>query len=389
MKIKLKQMLHSKLISITFLFLIIFIASLFVVPKIIVSAEASELFSYAPSTASETIPVEECLSCHQVPEMFLPLESGERLYLTVDPDAFAASIHGQQEVVCVDCHTEFTGYPHPELAIENRREVSIQLTQVCMNCHPEEKDLYAKGRHAQEFVKGNLNTALCVDCHTSHQVKDIRNSKVEIAETCQKCHAGIYEIYHSSVHGVALLDDLNFDVPTCSDCHEAHANTGPGDPGFVLFSPKICESCHADEILMSKYGVRADVFETYVADFHGTTVAIFEKVSPDQETNKPVCIDCHGVHDIRSPDDENSSVMKENLLETCQRCHPEATSDFSDSWLGHYTPDLEHNPLVYLVNLFYYVIIPGTMGGLFLFIGTDVWRRYKDKRSDDSGGEEE
>jgi len=140
---------------------------------------------------------------------------------------------------------------------------------------------------------------------------------------------------------------------------------------------------------MSKYDVRADVFETYVADFHGTTVAIFEKISPDQETNKPVCIDCHGVHDIRSPDDETSSVMKENLLGTCLRCHPEAESDFSASWMSHYTPDMEHYPLVYLVNLFYYVIIPGTMGGLIIFIGTDVWRRFRNKRDADFGGEQE
>ncbi len=385
---KLKHVLHLKPIGILSLLITVFVASLLILPRTSVSAETLESLSNTPLTAPGTIPVEECLSCHQMPEMFLPLEDGEKLYLTVDPEAYATSIHGQQGKVCVDCHTEFTGYPHPEFTIENRREVSIQLTQVCMNCHPEEEELYVKGRHAQEFVKGNLNTALCVDCHTSHQVKDIRGSKVEIAKTCQQCHAEVYEAYRNSVHGVALLDDENFDMPTCSDCHENHDNTGPGDPGFVLFSPEICRDCHADEALMSKYSVRADVFETYVADFHGTTVAIFEKISPDQETNKPVCIDCHGVHDIRSPDDESSPVMKENLLDTCHRCHPDATSDFSDSWMSHYVPDMGHNPLVYLVNLFYYVIIPGTMGGLILFIGTDVWRRFRNKRDADFGGED-
>jgi hypothetical protein len=138
---------------------------------------------------------------------------------------------------------------------------------------------------------------------------------------------------------------------------------------------------------MADYDIRTTVFETYVADFHGTTVSIFENISPDQVTNKPVCFDCHGVHDIRSPDDEYSSVMRENLLNTCLRCHPDATSDFSDSWMSHYTPDIDHNPLVYLVNLFYYVIIPGTMGGLFIFIGTDIWRTIKNKRDADDGGE--
>lgn len=329
----------------------------------------------------------ECLSCHQLSDMFLPLPSGEELNLTVDPDKFEESIHGEQGYACVQCHTNISGYPHPELSVENRREVSIQLTQTCMSCHTGQADAYAEGRHAQEFVKGNLNTALCVDCHSSHQVKDIRGSKVEIAQICQNCHADIYDIYQNSVHGDALLEDDNFDVPTCSDCHENHDNSGPGDHGFILFSPQICAECHADEELMTEYGVNTDVFDTYVSDFHGTTVTIFERVSPDQETNKPVCIDCHGVHNILPPTDANSTVMKDNLLTTCQRCHPDATSDFSASWLSHYPPDLEHNTIVYLVNLFYWILIPVTLGGMSIFVGTNAWRRYKNKQAAQQGGQ--
>jgi hypothetical protein len=182
------------------------------------------------------------------------------------------------------------------------------------------------------------------------------------------------------VHGAALLEEGNTDVPTCSDCHENHDNTGPDDPGYVLFSPQICANCHANEELMSKYGINTDVFDTYVADFHGTTVTIFEQVAPDQETNKPVCIDCHGVHDIRSPDDAASSVMKENLITTCQRCHPDAKPDFDDSWLAHYRPDLENAPIVYLVNVFYAVVIPVTVGGMLFFIATDIFKTLAKKR---------
>lgn len=342
-----------------------------------------------PPPPVDFVPVanEDCLACHQLPDMYLPLPSGEQLDLTVDPEKFAESIHGEQGYACVQCHTNITGYPHPELSVENRREVSIQLTQACMNCHTGQADAFAEGRHAQEFVKGNLNTALCVDCHTSHEVKDIRGSKVEIAKTCQRCHSEIYDIYKDSVHGAALLEEENFDVPTCSDCHENHNNTGPGDPGFVLFSPQICAKCHADEELMTKYGVNTEVFDTYVSDFHGTTVTIFERVSPDQETNKPVCIDCHGVHNILPPTDANSSVMKDNLLKTCQRCHPDAASDFSESWLSHYPPDLEHNTIVFLVNLFYWILIPGTIGGMAVFVGSNVWRNYQLKKAAGEEGE--
>ncbi len=53
---------------------------------------------------------------------------------------------------------------------------------------------------------------------------------------------------------------------------------------------------------MDKYGISTQVLNTYVADFHGTTVTLFEKQSPDAQTNKPVCYDCHGVHDIAATD---------------------------------------------------------------------------------------
>jgi hypothetical protein len=131
---------------------------------------------------------------------------------------------------------------------------------------------------------------------------------------------------------------------------------------------------------MSRYGISTDVFETYVSDFHGTTVVIFEAIAPGQETNKPVCIDCHGVHDMRQVNDPESRVIKENLLSTCQRCHPDATANFPDSWLSHYRPSPEHAPLVYYVNLFYKVLIPTTIGGLLLFVVVDGSRKILDRR---------
>lgn len=334
----------------------------------------------AKTPSQSTIDKESCLVCHEVEGMVLPLDNGEELYLTIDAEGFANSVHGQMDFDCVTCHTNIDSYPHPELGAVDRRTVSVELTKACSNCHVGQAELYSQGQHAKKFAQGDFNTALCVDCHTAHTVTDIRGSKVEIAKVCETCHADVYQIYQNSVHGAALLEEGITDVPTCSDCHENHANTGPDDPGYVLFSPQICADCHADEELMAKYDIRTDVFETYVADFHGTTVTIFEQVSPDQETNKPVCIDCHGVHDIRSPEDSSSTVIKENLITTCQRCHPDASPDFDDSWLAHYSPDLEKAPIVYLVNVFYMVVIPVTVGGMVFFISVDIFKTLSKKR---------
>ncbi|MCB0085770.1 MAG: hypothetical protein KDE47_32735, partial [Caldilineaceae bacterium] len=126
--------------------------------------------------------------------------------------------------------------------------------------------------------------------------------------------------------------------------------------------------------------ISTDVFETYVADFHGTTVTLFEQQSPEEESNKAVCYDCHGVHNILKPTDEHSSVIKQNLLTTCRECHPDATENFPNSWTSHFKPSLEHNPVVYLVNLFYDFLIPTVVGGFALFIGSDVFRRSWNRR---------
>ncbi len=132
---------------------------------------------------------------------------------------------------------------------------------------------------------------------------------------------------------------------------------------------------------MGKYGISTDVFDTYVADFHGTTVQLFEKQSPDQETNKAVCYDCHGVHNILPASDENSQVIRENLLVTCQQCHPDANTNFPDAWTSHFKPSLQHNTLVYLVDLFYAIVIPITIGFFTLLIGSDIYRTSRERRA--------
>ena len=130
---------------------------------------------------------------------------------------------------------------------------------------------------------------------------------------------------------------------------------------------------------MRQLPFRNQVFDTYVADFHGTTVTLFERHGSNEETNKAVCYDCHGVHNILPATDENSQVIKANLLATCRQCHPDANENFPDSWTSHFKPSLEHNPLVYFVDLFYMIVIPATIGGFVLFIGTDILRRTRER----------
>lgn len=321
---------------------------------------------------------EACLACHSEPGMQVTLESGETLYLTVDPDVYADSVHGEQGISCAQCHPAMVEFPHPEISAENRREYSLQTYRVCQTCHEDVSMRFTNDAHQNALTREenqNLQAAVCTDCHGAHDVVAPDEPPSRIPQTCQRCHSEIYSLYKDSVHGEALLGDGNTDVPSCVDCHNAHNVQGPVNTAFRLWSPQICARCHANDALMSRYGINTDVFETYLDDFHGTTVEIFQAVAPGQETNKPVCIDCHGVHDILRADDPQSAVQADRLLVTCQRCHPEATPNFPASWLSHYRPSPDHYPIVYYVDLFYKYFIPAVLGGMAIFVASDIFRR--------------
>ena len=323
-----------------------------------------------------------CLDCHADPNTTMVLEDGETISLYVDPQVYNDSVHGTVGYACVQCHTTIREFPHPEFTAYDRRDLTLELYDACFRCHSGQYERAVDSVHQRALENGVREAAICTDCHGAHNTKRLNDpntgelfqaARVAIPETCAQCHNAIYEKYRESVHGSALTEENNPDVPTCIDCHGVHDIEDPTTAQFRLLSPSICADCHTDEALMDEYGLSTQVLNTYVSDFHGTTVTIFQKVTPDAATNKAVCYDCHGVHDIRRVDDpEKGLQVRENLLARCQVCHPDATIEFSDSWLSHYIPSPENNPLVYYVNLFYKFFIPGVLGGMAVLVLLDA-----------------
>jgi len=76
---------------------------------------------------------------------------------------------------------------------------------------------------------------------------------------------------------------------------------------------------------MQKYGISTNVVQSYLEDFHGRSVALIGVQGKDIPVREAVCTDCHGTHDIQKVDRPQFAVIKANLLETCQKCHPDAT----------------------------------------------------------------
>jgi hypothetical protein len=337
------------------------------------------------SNLTDTGPIvgnDVCLGCHGQPGPSITFINGEVLDLYVNPEAYASSIHGQQGYACVQCHTNLGNYPHPAFSAIDLRDVTLQLNQVCDRCHFGEFNLTQDSVHAVAQTAGMREAAVCVDCHGAHNVRQwtdpqthilLPDARLNIPLTCSRCHFAIYQKYLTSVHGAALTEEGNTDVPTCIDCHGVHNIENPTTNAFRLRSPEICARCHTNPELMTKYGISTNVLNTYVADFHGTTVTLFEKQSPDAPTNKPVCYDCHGVHDISRVTDPKSGIdMQQNLLVRCKECHPDATNNFPSAWMSHYIPSPEHYSLVYYVNLFYKFFIPLVLGGMGALVALDV-----------------
>lgn len=255
----------------------------------------------------------------------------------------------------------------------------------CLKCH--DKQAYLSGVHGLGVELAGLDvSATCVSCHGAHDIQPSsvagsRTTRRNISFTCGKCHGRVAEKYRASVHGAALTETDNPDVPTCVDCHEAHGTVDPYLSRFRLSSPETCARCHDNAALMKKYGLSTQVFSTYVADFHGTTAQLFQAATPDQPLNQAVCYDCHGYHDIESVRAAGPAKVKERLLVRCQMCHPKATASYLSAWTSHYTPSPEKYPWIYYVKLFYRWVIPGTVGFFLAYIAVDVWGRRRNRRS--------
>lgn len=286
-------------------------------------SRAQPLPQATPTPSPQAIPNSVCLTCHSNENLSITLPNGETLGLFVDDEEFAASVHGLAGLQCINCHVGYLPGQHPTLAAQSRREWTLEASPVCQNCHK-----------------------------------------------------NIYEEFIASIHGSSFIEG-NFDLPTCVDCHGTHKIPDPRTAAFLVRSPQLCATCHADAELMAKYGISREVFNTYVADFHGTTVAIFSRTAPDQPSNTALCIDCHGVHNIIAVDDPESPVVKTNLVETCRKCHPGADASFVGAWTSHYSPRPERYPLTFLVNLFYTFFIPTVLGGMVLVVGVDIYGRFR------------
>ncbi len=270
----------------------------------------------------------DCASCHaEVGQMYAGSTHGT-LIAKNDPNA----------PTCKECHGKHNvmGRFDPRSPI-----FSTNVPALCAKCHREGEQAavrytgeehsiirhYTESIHGKGLLKSGLTvTAMCTNCHTAHNVRPHTDStssinRMNIPSTCGRCHHGIQEQFETSIHYLKSLEHTGKQPPVCIDCHSTHTIQRADQEGFKLTIMSQCGRCHEQ------------IAKTYFDTYHG-------KVSQLGYTKTAKCYDCHGAHDILPVSDPRSHLSRDNVVKTCQKCHPGATRRFA----GYLTHATHHDP---------------------------------------------
>lgn len=319
-----------------------------------------------------------CADCHQIEA---------KIYNSSDHGM--ARQAGVQAATCVSCH----GEPHSLLNYRNPESpvYRLNIPQTCARCHENTEKMaefsllekhplktYSETIHGVALKKGEINSAICTDCHGSHDLHSPTNpsSKIyrkNVPRTCGKCHENVLLTYERSVHGKAALEG-KVEAPVCTDCHGEHTIRAHTDPLSSVYptaiAVKTCGQCHAAEKIISKYKLAPLAVETYLESYHGLASQLGSVTVAN-------CASCHGAHDILPASDPDSSVNKANLSKTCGKCHPGMSSQLAKGKV-HVGLQMNEHPFVFYVTTFYMALIFVVIGGMILHNLFDFSRKCKE-----------
>lgn len=152
----------------------------------------------------------------------------------------------------------------------------------------------------------------------------VRAQTLPTSEDCRACHAGLSQerlsqpavLYDGDVHSETGLG--------CLACHGSGGRAEGLNPAMGFLSaprwdeiPALCGRCHSDAEYMRQFNpsLRVDQVSEYWTSVHGRRLREYG------DTAVATCVDCHPAHEIKRPDDPESTVHPLNILDTCGRCH--------------------------------------------------------------------
>ncbi len=337
-----------------------------------------------------------CVSCHadaaDIPHAKKPGEVSCAACHRVESEIYLNSDHGRalskgrrEAATCRSCHGEIHGLLSPRNPASPVHRKNIPAT--CAVCHADKSkmdkfklteqepfDTYLHSVHGVAFKEGNLNAAVCSDCHGTHDLHSASNQeskiyRANVPRTCGKCHENVMKVYERSIHGKAMKSGIK-EVPVCTDCHGEHTIRAVKDPASSVWSgaiTKTCVSCHDSAKINAKFGLPTNRIKSFQDSYHG----LAGKAGDLKVAN---CASCHGWHDVLPSNDPNSSVNEKNLTQTCGKCHAGIQTNFIKGKI-HGGKTAEQPVLIRWVKLFYLILIPLLIGGMLFHNFADYIRK--------------
>ena len=266
----------------------------------------------------------DCLTCHSDNSLTM-IKKGKTVSLFVNGRNFSKSVHGELE--CVTCHEGFKADEIPH---------SKKITPVrCMNCHDGDQfEAYQKSVHATSVRDGKA-AVTCSGCHTTHDIWKLTDAdpaarRQFAQEACATCHASQNTKFMGSDHGRALASGT-LGAPNCIDCHDEHGVMSASSDSARTNRKNVaamCEKCHVDDpAVRAKVAPSAAFISAYEMSVHGQAV---KHGNDDAAT----CTDCHGGHEMMKGSNPLSLVARKNVASTCGQCHLDVASEYRESIHG-------------------------------------------------------
>jgi len=189
--------------------------------------DKTKIFSFKDASAKDVS--DRCLQCHQYGQ---------------EHANFSRSVHVQNNVSCVDCHSPH----HPKESQFLMREKQPVL---CYGCHNEIKQQFGRTFH-HRVNEGMVN---CTDCHNPHGSPIGRQLRATSSQdtVCFKCH--------SDKAGPFVFEHQVVKVEGCVSCHMPHGSS----------NPRLLKRSQVNVLCLECHSLTLDLGAPAVPSFHNQT----------------------------------------------------------------------------------------------------------------------
>ncbi|MDE2184479.1 MAG: cytochrome b/b6 domain-containing protein [Alphaproteobacteria bacterium] len=202
----------------------------------------------------------DCVGCHENSWEQALRQRDSKKAATLDGvvsqiHKFMGSIHARPSradqsrtnATCYNCHDAHYVY-EPGTAVWSKWRMDLPYT--CGTCHAKELADYKTSIHGREVLqRHNPQAAICVDCHTSHEIENpvLTSTKLVITRNCGSCHKDRLETYLATYHGQVSRLGYGY-TAKCFDCHGGHTIQRVTDPRSTVYPTnrlRTCRKCHS------------------------------------------------------------------------------------------------------------------------------------------------